>query len=622
MMMGRLLLLAALFAATHAQSCYEQAPFDCTDGTYCTRWYDGCNQCACDSPDGFVLCTERYCGCLSDQSCIPSCNDNDQCSATGMLMTVEEEEFLEPVIRFSFRFGFFQDELTPDATEIIQEDIEGVICQTQYFMSWLVQNATNAKSIHVRATEIDWGFYDEELLPAHINFTVEFTDAITGTAGWLDDQVLINEMEKLGDQGLQWFITDWVWRAEPNGLNFFVNANRMAFDGAKQAPVEGTLDQAECPETMAPTVAPSIYTEALTWPFGPNYSDLDDLDPMVDFSLLFSLFDQQERRPTQEEVNALICQVNSYYTTELQRKLNDTIHAKAVYIDYYLDEAREAISLNFTTFAFYDDEAQTQVNATDVFEAMQLTSDELEDFVELYVWRSEPEQENVFFNTEALSIQSSIGDAINDQAMIVEATGCIAELTTNDTLAGNTNTTNNDTLRFMFEFGFLDETPQELVREDVEYLMCQTQVFLTRVLSDLLEDDVSVVTTDIEYGYVEGHDLPAQVNFSIVYQDEDGMDVADSSVYDQILVNTLENLTSIDWEKFLNQYVREPTGLNLFGNANQVVFQVDRSLATTTPVVNAGEMIIGTIPCPDTSVAASRLHHHVRRGDDIEEAFP
>jgi hypothetical protein len=399
----------------------------------------------------------------------------------------------DEIVRFSFRFGFFKDDLTP-LSEVIKEDVEGVICQTQYFLSQLVQNASGSKSVHAKATEIDWGYFKDQDLPAHLNFTVEFTDAVLaeGDVNWVEDQILITEMEKLETSGLQKFITEWVWDAEPKGLNFFVNANRMSFDGIKQARVEGNLQEAECPETIAPTFAPTISAapsspardiippllggqgnspsaangtdpngedkpddeeadsdavatanpnggspnggspnaDRPNWPFGANYNDLADLGPMADFSLSFFLFKDHERSPTDSEVNSLLCQVNDFFTAELRRELkNNTIHSKAVYVDYYFNEggagAAEDIILNFTAFAYYGDKEHTQIPVNDVFEAMKLTSAELKNFVENYIWKVEPEQENVFYHTESLAVKTGVGGPTNAQAMIVEAVGCI-----------------------------------------------------------------------------------------------------------------------------------------------------------------------------------------------------
>lgn len=400
------------------------------------------------------------------------------------------------IVRFNFRFGFFDDELTPQ-TEVIKEDVEGVICQTQYFLSALVQNATGDKSVHAKATEIDWGYYEGQDLPAHLNFTIEFTDLDDVPNNWLNDQIMIDQMEALGQPGLQRFITEWVWKAEPAGQNFFLNANKMAFDGVQRAPIEGTLDEAECPATEAPTKAPtssprpttidgSVYeaptmtpvepaaggaggrpgsdgspaagagngtdpdaagsdlgaadTGAIAaaspgsarpdWPFGENYAGPEDLKPMVDFQVKFNMMESHEKPPTKEEVNALMCEFNEFFTMELRRKLLDgTIHSKAVFIDFYFDEAgagdKEDIIVNFTSFSYYGDANHTQIAADDVFSAMELTEAEVKNLVEKFIWLSEPEGQNLFAHTERVALDAHKGEPLNSVSMMVEAFGCV-----------------------------------------------------------------------------------------------------------------------------------------------------------------------------------------------------
>lgn len=424
--------------------------------------------------------------------------------------TVNSQTSPSEIVRFNFRFAFFDDDQTP-LSDVMKDDVEGVLCQTQYFLSQLVQNATQTKSVHAKATEINWGFYEGADMPMHINFTVEFTDAmVEGDVNDIDDSILIEQMEKLEKPGLEKFITDWVWKSDPqksapdrNDGNFFHNANRMEFDGIKQAPVRGQLEEAECPETGAPTMAPTISaaptgveipaneTEDIPvvdddddgipdpspeagaegpaggpvdnpneppaagagaadgsepsenpigpggpmsradWPFGDNYDDVAELAAMADFSLSFSMFQNHEDPPTINEVNALMCQVNEYFTENLRRKLMDgTIHSKAVFIDFFFDEggkgsSQEDIAVNFTAFAYYGSDEHDQVAVQDVFEAMSLQPQELKDMVENYVWKSEPEQENIFFHTESLGLSAGVGKEMNPNAMLIEADGCV-----------------------------------------------------------------------------------------------------------------------------------------------------------------------------------------------------
>ncbi|CAB9504379.1 beta-induced protein ig-h3 [Seminavis robusta] len=654
--------------------------------------------------------------------------DVRDCSASS----AEQED---KILRFNLRFSIFSD---TDFFELFKDDIDGVICQTQYWLSQLMQNATGSKSVYVQATEIDWGHYKEADEPLHLNFTAQLEDAASETddVDWLDSQQILNEVERLGEEGWKRYLVDYVWKAEPLGQNVFANANQVFYDLLMREPVQGTLEEAECPATVAPTAAPSssssadsssldpsltsvvdavaLYAEAETmleklvlsgvdsqlrtagpftllvptneafekayrpeldteeykhhlvdllgyhvveglyvssfitedmkaltingesinvtsidptmingeatviaadvladngvahmidelllprsftmdmisavtmhpdltillellipdlvetlqgtgpftlfaptdaafrslnpdvlmllqtdealredvnallshhvangiwvagelqieselqmlsgnttmisnnpslmigsaqlrdtdilvtngvihiidsvllmgnatgsnstgeddddsiggpggninssspdWPFGPNYMDLSELDPMSDYNLSFSLFSGKESPASWADVNALMCQVNSFYTFHLRRMLNDaTIFVKAVFIDFYFNDDGagsdvEDIVVTFTAFAYFGDEEHTQVDADDVFQAMKLSADDLQNFREEFIWKSEPEQENIFYHTESLAIEAGVNNPINDNAMLVEASGCI-----------------------------------------------------------------------------------------------------------------------------------------------------------------------------------------------------
>jgi hypothetical protein len=54
-------------------------PFECSEGI-CTEWSDGCNTCQCTVDGEGIACTEKYCSCYDDDSCVPECLDNPSCN--------------------------------------------------------------------------------------------------------------------------------------------------------------------------------------------------------------------------------------------------------------------------------------------------------------------------------------------------------------------------------------------------------------------------------------------------------------------------------------------------------------------------------------------------------------
>ena len=146
-------------------------------------------------------------------------------------------------IRFNFRFGFTEDKATPSAIPD-QNDVEGVVCQIQNFV----------KEKHLmystELSDISWGYYEGQSLPAHINFTVgHFNgDGSPFASGRLDVK-LQDYMEAERQNGFQNLITNWIWEAEPKGLNYFSNVNDIEFDSIKGPPVQGDLPRANCTGT-------------------------------------------------------------------------------------------------------------------------------------------------------------------------------------------------------------------------------------------------------------------------------------------------------------------------------------------------------------------------------------
>lgn len=87
---SRIVALVLLATAASAQ----EGLFVCEEGI-CTSYTDGCN--SCTAPDGntaLSACTEMFCECYNDDSCVPKCNDNDKCVPAAMKS--EEMELCEP----------------------------------------------------------------------------------------------------------------------------------------------------------------------------------------------------------------------------------------------------------------------------------------------------------------------------------------------------------------------------------------------------------------------------------------------------------------------------------------------------------------------------------------------
>ena len=68
-------------ASTTMQSCPH--PFTCPGDSTCNTWTDGCNTCDCVNG-----CSQKFCKCYEDNTCVPKCLDNEQCVLAGIFSPV------------------------------------------------------------------------------------------------------------------------------------------------------------------------------------------------------------------------------------------------------------------------------------------------------------------------------------------------------------------------------------------------------------------------------------------------------------------------------------------------------------------------------------------------------
>lgn len=92
-----------LFTLPLATAVSDTKPtFNCPGNSVCREFTDGCN--SCRAPDGNTAlagCTEMYCLCYDDDSCVPECTDNPQCVVEVAQAAAPVPEFPPPeTIRF------------------------------------------------------------------------------------------------------------------------------------------------------------------------------------------------------------------------------------------------------------------------------------------------------------------------------------------------------------------------------------------------------------------------------------------------------------------------------------------------------------------------------------------
>jgi len=146
-------------------------------------------------------------------------------------------------------------------------------------------------------------------------------------------------------------------------------------------------------------------------------------DDQVDsYNLVIGFSEKPSSEPSVMEMNGLMCEAKSYVTQRLQNGLKDpSIEVSIHDIAWsFTADCETPIILNFTIDASGGD--RSPVSSSDIFHLLELGDDELVDFVQNYVWKSQP-QGSPFEKVDKLQFEETIEKAgeLATQAQIPEA---------------------------------------------------------------------------------------------------------------------------------------------------------------------------------------------------------
>lgn len=163
------------------------------------------------------------------------------------------------------------------------------------------------------------------------------------------------------------------------------------------------------------------------------YAAVNDRDNVVRLKYRFAFennIDNFKKRPNNDDVKSLICQTNSFLTTEIQRISNNTaLQVEATEIDWSYDEytyvtednttVEMPVSLSFTlnvsTSSDDDDDGSTTTIASS--SPFITNNEKLDDalvdidyntYLTNYVWKTIPLEQNFFYRTRGLTWESDI----------------------------------------------------------------------------------------------------------------------------------------------------------------------------------------------------------------------
>ena len=157
--------------------------------------------------------------------------------------------------------------------------------------------------------------------------------------------------------------------------------------------------------TNTPTTAP--ISRATTLPPVGRVTSLAPTtkeEEMVYFTIQIDFFANKEREPTDEEVEAMMCQTQKFFEKTIKDQLGQDITVQVTNIHWDYD-TKAALPSMVEFFADVRKPDGTHVPAEEVFKVMEGV--DVKAFVEEYVWMSEVYKENIYYETEDIFFAGS-----------------------------------------------------------------------------------------------------------------------------------------------------------------------------------------------------------------------
>lgn len=174
-----------------------------------------------------------------------------------------------------FDYGFFDNKVpTANATA---PQVSALVCETEYWLSGVLQNYTGNPSYTFQATAINWQRGKDQLNGTVGAYTVSFSGIINSADGSpLPSPLEITHAYSqpvnpaLNKTTITEYIKQYVYHASPvgNSTNYWQDVDSATFNGTFGAPVNANsamLPGANCPSTAAPTSAPTNFTPGLNF---------------------------------------------------------------------------------------------------------------------------------------------------------------------------------------------------------------------------------------------------------------------------------------------------------------------------------------------------------------------
>lgn len=338
---------------------------------------------------------------------------------------------------------------------------------------------------------------------------------------------------------------------------------------------------------------------------------------------------EPDRRPTAEEVKAVLCQTDVFLTKSLQTLLENPALAVVVEeADYAFDDYKYPTedgamvempaSLNFTLGLLTMDGTTlpTNVDIQRAFTKMDYGS-----YLTEYVWKAAPVTENYFFEARGVVWKSKIQSPVEGAMGTIDCPegaqpdalassgkyfGVYASITAragpnHDWFAGAHEQTPPSFLNlqycfctslvgsedgskkvevnetgyggatgFSLQLGFWEDHTRLPTDMEWEALICEMDTFINKKLqSDLKDITIASYAEHIHWQYLPDEYLPAQVNFSVTAFFGNDTQVAAADIFETL------QLTDVAAANFTSDYINKafPDGFNIFSQVDKLSFR-------------------------------------------------
>jgi hypothetical protein len=134
----------------------------------------------------------------------------------------------------------------------------------------------------------------------------------------------------------------------------------------------------------------------------------------VKYHLEMGFYEGTLKEPSDSEILALVCQTSNYMTEHLQLAMYGACIAQLslTNIDYtYAEDCETApVTVTFAAHATLCDGAS--VPADELYHSLELTQEDVQLYLEEFVWKSQPANVNVFYNTKTLMFEGELNAQI------------------------------------------------------------------------------------------------------------------------------------------------------------------------------------------------------------------